>query len=66
MSVAMSENLGVRNLTVEYQKQDPRNGNWLYRRVVPKALKPFIRQGEFVKTLGKTQQEALRRTEVLG
>ncbi|NIZ09988.1 site-specific integrase [Pseudooceanicola sp. HF7] len=49
----------MQNVTVEYLKQDPRNGRWLYRRVVPKALKPWVQQREFVKTLGKTRQEAL-------
>jgi hypothetical protein len=59
MPVSIRENVAVRNVIVEYLKQDPRNGNWLYRRVVPKVLKTWLKQGEFVKTLGKNRQEAL-------
>jgi hypothetical protein len=59
MPVSMRENMVVRNLTVKYLKQDPRNGNWLYRRVVPKALKSRVNQREWVVNLGKTQSDAL-------
>jgi integrase len=49
----------LRNLVVEYLKQDPRNGNWLYRRRVPKVLKELVKKTEFVQTLGRTKQDAL-------
>lgn len=59
MPVSMRENVEVRNVTVKYLKKDPRNGNWLYRRVVPKVLKSWVSQTEFVISLGKTQGDAL-------
>lgn len=49
----------MRNVTVKYTKKDPRTGYIIYRRRVPKALKSWVSQAEFVKTLGRTPQEAL-------
>ncbi len=49
----------MRNVTVKYTKKDPRSGYIIYRRRVPKALKSWGSQAEFVKTLGRTPQEAM-------
>jgi integrase len=46
-------------VAVKYLKQDGRNGHWVYRRRVPKVLRGTITKTEFVKTLGRTQADAL-------
>lgn len=48
------------SFVVKHVKKDTRNGNLIYRRRVPQAPKGLFPQGEIVKTLGRTTQEALK------
>ncbi|MDO6732887.1 site-specific integrase [Marinovum sp. 2_MG-2023] len=49
----------MKNVTVKYVKKSARDGHYVYRRRVPKVLAGKIPQTEFVKTLGRTLQDAL-------
>lgn len=44
---------------MKHVKTDNRNGHYVYRRRVPKALMATIGKAEFVTTLGRTEGEAL-------
>lgn len=46
-------------IDVKYLKTDPRNGNLIYRRKVPKALASLYPQGEIVRSLGRQDQGGL-------
>lgn len=49
----------MRNVRVKYDKQSKRDGHYVYRRRVPKALKGRLAKVEIVKTVGRTWEEAL-------
>jgi integrase len=49
----------MRNVTVDYLREDPRTGSFQYRRRVPKILAGVVKKREFLKVLGKTQSEAV-------
>lgn len=49
----------MRNITVDYLRQNKRTGSFEYRRRVPKVLEGLVKKREFLKVLGKTQSEAL-------
>lgn len=49
----------MRMIAVKYVKTDTRNGHLIYRRRVPKALASVVTETEFVKMLGRTEQEAI-------
>ncbi|SFN44099.1 Phage integrase family protein [Roseovarius lutimaris] len=49
----------MRSFSVKHVKTDNRNGHYIYRRRVPKALLASIGKTEFVSTLGRTEGEAL-------
>ncbi|MEM5469454.1 site-specific integrase [Celeribacter marinus] len=49
----------MRTINVKYVTKDKRNGHYIYRRRVPKALSGMVGVSEFVKSLGKTEGELL-------
>ena len=51
----------MRNVTVDYLREDPRTGSFQYRRRAPKILAGVVKKREFLKVLGKMQSEAVMR-----
>lgn len=48
----------MRNITVQYLRENKRTGSFEYRRRVPKILEGTVKKREFLKVLGKTLREA--------
>ena len=49
----------MRNVTVKYLRKNKRTGSFEYRRRVPKVLEGTVTKREFIKVLGRTQNEAM-------